>query len=100
MEHNVFEKPVWVFTGLNFPLAIKTASQAHSFLLDTPGHLRGTGYSGAVNACLAALRKKVDAETARAAFMAYADRNGVLMIEAEGLVAAGAVPASSRGAPA
>lgn len=95
MEHNVFDQPVWVFAGLNFPLAIKSVSQAHSFLLDTPRHLRGTGYSGAVNACLAALRKEVDAETARWALIAYADRNGILMPEADDLVASGAMSARS-----
>jgi hypothetical protein len=87
MEHNVFNQPVWVFAGLNFPLVLKSVSQAHSFLLDTPRHLRGAGYSGAVNACLAALRKEVDAETARWALTAYADRSGILMPEADDLSA-------------
>jgi hypothetical protein len=100
MEHNVFDQPVWVFAGLNFPIALKSVSQAHSFLLDTPRHLRGTGYSGAVNACVAALRREVDAETARWALTAYADRNGILMPEADDLVASSAMSTRSSGAAA
>lgn len=100
MEHNVFDKPVWVFAGVNLPLALENVSQAHSFLLDTPRHLRSTGYSGAVNACIAALRKEIDAETARWALTAYAERNGILMPEADDLVAAAAMSARASGAPA
>ena len=100
MEHNVFDQPIWVFAGLNFPLALKSVSQAHSFLLDTPRHLRGTGYSGAVNACVAAFRKEVDAETVRWALTAYANRIGILMPEADDLVAGGAMSARSNGASA
>jgi hypothetical protein len=88
MENNVFEQPVWVYSGLNIPVALQSVARAHSFLLDTPGYLRSTGYSGAVNACIAALRGEVDAETARAAFVGYARRNGILMPEADDLVAA------------
>lgn len=84
MEHNVFEQPVWVYSGLNIPVALQNVAQAHSFLLDRPGHLRGIGYSGAVNACLAALQSEVDAETARAAFAGYAKRSGILMPDADG----------------
>lgn len=98
MEHNVFDQPVWVFAGLNFPLALKRVSQAHSFLLDTPQHLRGACYSSAVNACLAALRKDVDAATARWALTAYADRNGILIPEADDLVAISVMSAKSNAA--
>jgi hypothetical protein len=100
MNRSVFEQPVWVFAGLNFPLPLESASQAHSFLLNAPGHLRGPGYSGAANACLAAIRDEVDAETARAAFVAYADRNGILIPEADDLIAASAIGARSSGASA
>ena len=89
-----------MFAGLNFPLALKSVSQTHSFLLEAPGYLRGTGYSGSVNACTAALRKEVDAETARGAFVAYADRNGILLAETRDLVAANAAAVPSHGASA
>ncbi|GGD22402.1 DUF982 domain-containing protein [Aureimonas glaciei] len=100
MENNVFDQPVWVYSGLNIPFALQNAAQAHSFLLDSPGQLRGIGYSGAVNACLAALRGEVDAQTARAALVAYARRNGILMPDADDLVAAAAMARRTTGASA
>jgi hypothetical protein len=100
MKHDVFDKPVWVYAGINLPLALQGVSQTHAFLLDAPGRLRGIGYSGAVNACLAAMRRDVDVETARAAFAAYADRNGILMPDADDLIAAGISATRSSGAAA
>lgn len=87
MECERFAEPVHVYVGLGFLVAIETVSRAHALLTDLPGGQHGKAREVAVNACKAALRGQVDAETVRATFRRFAEAAGILAADTDPLIA-------------
>jgi Protein of unknown function (DUF982) len=83
MMSRSFSQPVTVLVGLGMPVEIGTVMEAHRLLDDWPPSQRNATHAVALNACKAALLDLVDAETARATFVAFARRND-LLVEADG----------------
>ncbi len=83
MKTDCFEKPVRIFVGLGYPTEIGSVIDAYRYLLEWPAQSRDKGHSVALNACRAALRGEVDAETARGLFVAFARRNDLLAPDAD-----------------
>jgi hypothetical protein len=73
-----FEEPVKVLVGLGFPARIESAMEAYALLADWPPASRNGAYTVALSACKAAINGEIDAETARATFVAFARRNDIL----------------------
>lgn len=73
-----FEEPVTVFVGLGLPVRIEGAMDAYALLADWPLARRNGAHTVAFNACKAAIKGEIDAETARATFVAFARRNDIL----------------------
>lgn len=76
-----FEEPVTVLVGLGFPARIESAMEAYALLADWPPASRSGAHTVALNACRAAINGEIDAETARATFVAFARRNDILASE-------------------
>jgi len=81
MERTRFNKPVSILVGLGYPAKIHSARQAYEYLLERPTIEASKGQSVAIRVCKAALQGEVDAETARSAFVAFAERNAILVPE-------------------
>jgi hypothetical protein len=81
MERTRFNKPVSILVGLGYPAKIHSARQAYEYLLDRPTIAANKVQSVALRVCKAALQGEVDAETARSAFVAFAERNAMLAPE-------------------
>jgi hypothetical protein len=75
---NVFHEPVTVLVGLGFPRRIDGPLDAVIFLNDVPDSARTSAHSMALKACKAALTGEIEAETARGAFRAYAQKQDIL----------------------
>jgi hypothetical protein len=88
MEYDRFDEPVGVFVGMGYLAQIETVGRAYELLADMPDYQRGPGHTMAMNVCKAALAKEVDAETARAAFVRYAQSKGILAPEIKPVIAA------------
>jgi hypothetical protein len=73
-----FEEPVTILVGLGFPARIESAMEAYALLADWPPASRNGAHTVALNACRAAINGEIDAETARATFVAFARRNDIL----------------------
>ena len=78
MKTDCFKEPVPIFVGLGYPAEIGSVIDAYRYLLEWPTQSRDKGHSVALNACRAALRGEVDAETARGLFIAFARRHDLL----------------------
>lgn len=78
MEHNLFKEPVRILMGLGIPRDIETVFQAYTFLSERRSDPLDTDHILARKTCLAAINRSVDAETARAAFLRYAERHDML----------------------
>ena len=77
MDRTQFEEPVSVLVGLGYPAKIDSASRAYQLLCELP--LTGnSARSVAVRACKLAMEGKLDPETARSAFTAFAKRKAML----------------------
>lgn len=100
MEHDVFDQPVRVLAGLGIPRDIETAFQAYTFLNELPYDRSKPNYLMTRRACWAAMDGGGDAQKARAAFAAFAERAGILAPEVEDIVAASAIGACSSHTPA
>jgi hypothetical protein len=74
-----FEKPVTVLVGMGFPASIESAMEAYALLQDWPAANRNHPHAVALNASKAGIAGEVDPETVRAAFIAFARRNDILM---------------------
>ena len=74
-----FDRPVTVLVGLGMPVDVGTVMEAYALLNDWPPSQRNPTHAIALNACKAALMDLVDAETARATFVAFARKNDLLV---------------------
>jgi Protein of unknown function (DUF982) len=88
MKLDDFEKPVRILVGLGFPREVRGVWDAHQLLSDWPAFTRNRSHHVALRACEAALRGDIDAETARAAFVAFARRNNLLLPDVDEAIAA------------
>ena len=79
MDRAWFEKPVTVLIGMGFPARIENAMEAYALLHDWPAANRNHTHAIALNACKAGIAGEIDQETVRAAFVAFARRNDILM---------------------
>ncbi|CCV08125.1 conserved hypothetical protein [Mesorhizobium metallidurans STM 2683] len=91
MDRSSFEKPVTILTGLGTPTKIESAAEAYALLVDWPSASRTTAHDIAAKACRAAMDGEIDAETARATFVAFARRSDLLAPRASSTVAGGTV---------
>lgn len=78
MKPELFREPVSVFVGLGFATEIRTVSDAYRHLCEWPVRLRDNAHDVALNACAAALRGEIEAETARGLFAAFAEKHDLL----------------------
>jgi Protein of unknown function (DUF982) len=79
MMRQSFSRPVTVLVGLGMPVDVGTVMEAYALLNDWPPSQRNATHAIALNACKAALMDLVDAETARATFVAFARKNDLLV---------------------
>jgi hypothetical protein len=82
MNNTFFEEPVTVLVGLGFPRRIESAIEAYQLLSDLPLTASKAARKVAMQACKAAIDGKIDPETARSAFIAFARRSGMLLSNA------------------
>jgi len=78
MKPDMFERPVRILVGLGFPAQICSVMDAYRLLVDWRAPSMDAAHSMALNACLAALRGEVEAETVRGLFVAFAERHHLL----------------------
>jgi len=79
MNNTFFEEPVTVLVGLGFPRRIESALEAYQLLSDMPLTASKAAHKVAMQACKAAIDGKIDPETARSAFIAFARRSAMLL---------------------
>jgi hypothetical protein len=79
----LFEKPVCILVGLGFPRKVESVEEAYQLLADWPQFSKNAAHVVALNACAAALRGEIEAETARGAFVAFARRSNILISNAD-----------------
>jgi hypothetical protein len=79
MDHARFEEPVTLLVGMGFPARIESATKAYALLQDWPTANRNHTHAVALNACKAGIAGEVDPETVRAALVAFARRNDILV---------------------
>ena len=79
MPHLSFEEPITILVGMGIPRRIDTVLEAYALLCDWPDSSRNGAHMVALNACKAGIAGKIDAETVRATFAAFARRNGILV---------------------
>ncbi|MER8484709.1 DUF982 domain-containing protein [Mesorhizobium sp. M1322] len=91
MDRSSFERPVTILTGLGSPTKIESAAEAYALLADWPSASRTAAHDIAAKACRAAIDGEIDAETARATFVAFARRNDLLAPQTSSTVAGGTV---------
>ncbi|RWN57293.1 DUF982 domain-containing protein [Mesorhizobium sp.] len=91
MDRSSFEKPVTILTGLGTPTRIESAAEAYALLADWPRASWTAAHDIAAKACRAAMDGEIDAETARATFVAFARRNDLLAPLTSSTVAGGTV---------
>jgi hypothetical protein len=91
MDRSSFEKPVTILTGFGTPTKIESAAEAYALLVDWPAASRTAAHDIAAKACRAAMDGEIDAETARATFVAFARRNDLLAPQTSSTVAGGTV---------
>jgi len=87
MKPDKFKKPVTILTGLGIPTTVASVLHAYQLLMEWPAANRDDAHAVATNACLAVLNGYVDAETARGLFVAFAERQDVLVPDLDLLVA-------------
>lgn len=85
MTNSRFERPVTVLVGMGLPVRIDTVMEAFALLQDWPDTSLNSARAIALNACKAGIAGEIDAETARAAFEAFARRHDVLIADAASL---------------
>jgi hypothetical protein len=85
MNPDMFEKPVTMLLGLGIPTEVKSVMHAYQILMDWRNAAEPSREL-ALKACKAAINGEIEAETARAVFVAFAERNDLLAPEI-GLVA-------------
>lgn len=78
MKPDMFENPVRILVGLGFPTEVRSVMDAYRYLIEWPISLRDGPHSIALKACHAALCGKIEAETARGLFAAFAEKHDLL----------------------
>ncbi len=81
MKPDMFREPITILLGLGFPAEVRSATDAYRHLCEWPVRLRDSAYAVALNACGAALRGEIEAETARGLFAAFAEKHDLLAPE-------------------
>jgi hypothetical protein len=79
MDRARFEEPVTLLVGMGFPARVESAIEAYALLQDWPAANRNHTHAVALNACRAGIAGEVDPETVRAALVAFARRNDILV---------------------
>lgn len=82
MDGLSFDMPVAIAAGLGMPVHIGTVMEAYIFLNEQPAGRHSAARDLALKACRAGLAGEIDAETVRAAFVAYARRSHLLLPDA------------------
>ncbi len=96
MKLDCFQHPVTILVGLGFPAEIRSVREAYAWLHEWPPSKRNAKHAVALNACKAALAGEIDVETARATFVAFAQRANLLAPDAEAIVAGSEVGARAQ----
>jgi predicted AAA+ superfamily ATPase len=86
MKPDMFEKPVMILLGLGIPTEVKSVMQAYQILMDWR-NAADPSRELALKACKAAINGEIEAQTARAVFVAFAERHDLLAPEMGNLVA-------------
>ncbi|WEO75194.1 DUF982 domain-containing protein [Agrobacterium vitis] len=86
MKPDTFEKPVMILLGLGIPTKVKSVMQAYQILMDWR-NAADPSRELALKACKAAINGEIEAQTARAVFVAFAERHDLLASEIGNLVA-------------
>ncbi|MCW8060716.1 DUF982 domain-containing protein [Agrobacterium tumefaciens] len=86
MKPDMFEEPVTILLGLGIPTEVKSVMQAYQILMDWRNAGDGSREL-AFKACKAAINGEIDTETARAVFVAFAERHDLLAPEIRSWVA-------------
>ncbi|RWY75269.1 DUF982 domain-containing protein [Rhizobium sp. WSM1325] len=81
MKPDMFKQPVSIFVGLGFPAEVHSVMDAYRHLVEWPASPREAAHSVALQACRAALRGEIEAETARGLFAAFAGKHDLLAPE-------------------
>ncbi|KHJ54517.1 hypothetical protein LA66_13860 [Aureimonas altamirensis] len=74
-----FREPVTVLVGIGVPVAVSDVRHALELMIDWPHRSRRTGHFACIDTCRQALNGRCDTETAREAFMSFAESAGILM---------------------
>jgi len=82
MKPDMFKSPVTIFVGLGFPAKVCSVMEAYRHLVEWPPTNRDSAHKAALNACSAALRGEIEAETARGLFAAFAEKHDLLAPDA------------------
>ncbi len=88
MKPDSFAKPVRILVGLGFPAEVASVLDAYRHLVEWPKALKDHAHLVALNACVAALRGEIEAETARGLFAAFAERHDLLVPDIDVVAAA------------
>ncbi len=79
MKVGVFREPVTVLVGIGVPVEVADIRHAFELMVDWPHRARRTGHFACINTCRQALNGRGDTETAREAFIVFAEDAGILM---------------------
>lgn len=82
MKPDMFKKPLTILVGLGFPTQVRCVMEAYQHLVEWPASNRDPSHRTALNACTAALRGEVEAETACGLFAAFAEKHDLLAPDA------------------
>ena len=86
MKPVMFEEPVTILLGLGIPTEVKSVMQAYRIVMDWRNPA-DQSRELALKACKAAINGEIEAQTARAVFVAFAERHDLLAPEIGSLVA-------------
>ena len=86
MKPDMFEEPVTILLGLGIPTEVKSAMHAYQILMDWR-NAADPSLEVALKACKAAINGEIDAQTARAVFVAFAERHDLLAPDIGSLIA-------------
>ncbi|WP_276122056.1 DUF982 domain-containing protein [Pararhizobium qamdonense] len=86
MKPDMFDKPVKILLGLGIPTEVNSVMHAYQILMEWRNQ-HDPARELALKACRAALIGDIDAQTARAVFVAFAERHDLLAPETGGLLA-------------
>jgi len=85
MKPDMFDKPVTILLGLGIPTGVKSVMRAYQILMDWR-NAADPARELALKACKAAINGEIEAQTARAVFVAFAERHNLLAPEIGGLI--------------